>query len=82
MGHSKNVKVVPATTNVPCLGAPVVLLAANMVALPLPVPEVPLLTVIQLVLLTPVQAHPLGALTAIVAVTPPGAMVSGPPCTM
>jgi hypothetical protein len=62
-----NVNVYPATTNVPDREGPLVFTAAKMVAAPLPVPELPLLIVIQLVLLTAVHAQVLGAVTEMIA---------------
>jgi hypothetical protein len=59
------VTVVPATVSVPVRGAPVPFASIAPCTTPSPLPEAPLVTVIQGTLLTAVQAHPVEAVTLI-----------------
>lgn len=68
----------PPIVNVPVREEPVALAAALTPTDPLPVPDAPLVTVSQPLLLTAVHAHPAGAVTDTVAVPPP----EGMPCVV
>ena len=68
------VKGCPATSSVPVLAAAVMFAAAVNVTEPLPVPLAPLVTVShRVLLLTPVHAHPAGAVTFVEPLPPPAA---------
>jgi hypothetical protein len=71
-GSCVTVKDCPAIVNVPLRGDGLVLAAALNPTAPSPLPVAPLVTVSQLVLLlTPVHAHPAGAVTFVEPVPPP-----------
>lgn len=64
------VRRIPATKMVPLLDLPVVLAATANATVPFPLPLAPDETVIQPTLLTAVQPHPVGAVTAMPPVPP------------
>jgi hypothetical protein len=67
------VTVSPAIESVPVLALPEALAAAANCTLPLPAPDAFAVTVNQDALLTAVQSHPAGAVTAMVALPPAAA---------
>ena len=75
------VKVCPAMVTVPVRGVPAVLAATLSDTVPLPVPDAPAVTVIQLALLVAVRAHPVVPVTVTDCTRPAAATLDWLPAT-